>query len=86
MNVRAGARSYNGSRMKRERPPTGGYDPATHERVRVRRRAHWRVQRYGPDRALRRKVRIKAYYVLQWRQRSTNYELPLGIPEGDEAE
>lgn len=72
--------------MAHERPPVGGYDPTTHERVRVRRKGHWRMQRFGPDRSLTRKVKIKPYYVMAWRQRDTNYQLPLDIPEEDDAD
>lgn len=69
--------------MAKDRPPVAGYDPKTHERVRIRRRAHWRIQRFGPDRSLTRKVRIKPYYVMVWQRRNENYELPLDVPEDD---
>jgi len=48
------------------------------ERVRMKRRGHWRLQHYGPDRSLVKRMRIKPYYITVWRPRSTNYELPLG--------
>lgn len=54
--------------------PRGEPDPATHEKVRIRRRAHWRIQRQGPDRTLVRRVRIKACFITVWRPRKPNYE------------
>ncbi len=59
---------------KRANPP----DETTHERVRVRRRAHWRTQRYGPDRALTKRLKIRALYVTVWRIRAPNYEFDFG--------
>ena len=48
------------------------------ERVRMKRRGHWRLQHYGPDRSLVKRMRIKPYYITVWRPVSANYELPLG--------
>lgn len=59
-------------------------DPATHERVRIRRRAHWRTQHHGPDRTLAKRIRIKAYSFYVWKPKSGNYELPFDLPDGDE--
>jgi hypothetical protein len=56
-----------------EEPP----DDQTMERVRIRRRAHWRAQRCGPDRSEVRRIRIRAYYITVLRPRGGNYELPL---------
>jgi hypothetical protein len=62
------------------------YDPETQEVVRVRRGAHWRNQRFGPDRSMTRRIRIKACYVLVVRPLRGNYQLPLDIPPGAEDE
>lgn len=45
----------------------------THDRVRVKRREHWRDQRYGPGRSLTKKVRIRETYVMGWRLKDANY-------------
>lgn len=46
------------------------------ERRRVRRGAHWRVQMTGPGRTVSRRVRVAACWVVTWRPKPRQPELP----------
>lgn len=54
--------------------------PETHDRIRVLRKAHWRMQKHGPGLALSKRIRIRESHILVWRLRNDDPQLAFDLP------